>query len=308
MDRAPLYADVADGPADGSAWWLRTEDGVRIRIGVWGQEETGGTVLLFCGRTEYAEKYGSAAAALRARGFATLAVDWRGQGLADRPLGDASLGHVARFGDFQADVRAVRRAAEALGLPRPYHLLAHSMGGAIALRALNEGLDVASAAFSAPMWGIRLGPVAAPLVWALSGVGRGAARVPGTGARAYVLATDFEANDLTGDRAMYEKLRRQVTVHPDLGIAGPTVTWLRESLSEAARLSRLPAPPVPALTFLGGRERIVSPAAIRRRMANWPGGTLDLVEDGRHEILMDRPEIRERAYDAAAAHFRAHGG
>ncbi|WP_414896959.1 alpha/beta fold hydrolase [Rhodovulum sp. YEN HP10] len=308
MDRAPLYADVADGPADGSAWWLRTEDGVRIRVGLWGRKATGGTVLLFCGRTEYVEKYGNAAAALRARGFATLVVDWRGQGLADRALEDASLGHVARFADFQADVRAVRRAARVLDLPRPYHLLAHSMGGAIALRALSEGLDVASAVFSAPMWGIRLGPVAAPVVRALSGIGRGAARVPVTGARAYVLTTAFEGNDLTGDREMYERLRRQVTVHPDLGIAGPTVTWLREALSEARRLARLPAPAVPALTFLGGRERVVSAAAIRRRMANWPGGRLEIVEDGRHEILMDRPEIRTRAWDAAAAHFRAHGG
>ncbi|RBO53345.1 alpha/beta hydrolase [Rhodovulum sp. BSW8] len=312
MDEAPLYADVAHGPEGGRAYWLRTEDGVRIRIGVWGREAPAGTVLLFSGRTEYAEKYGAAAAALQARGFATLAIDWRGQGLADRTLANRSLGHVARFADFQADVRAVRKAAEALGLPRPYHMLAHSMGGAIGLRALIEGLDVATAVFSAPMWGIRISAAIAPLAWALTGLaprlGFGPVRVPGTGGTTYVLATPFETNDLTGDREMYEILRRQLTAHPDLSIAGPTLSWLGEALSEAAWLARQRSPAVPALTFLGGRERIVDPLAIRRRMADWPGGRLEVIEDGRHEMMMEPPAIRDRLFDLAAAHFRAQSG
>jgi len=33
MEAAPLFAQVADGPDEGSAWWLVTEDGVRIRAG-----------------------------------------------------------------------------------------------------------------------------------------------------------------------------------------------------------------------------------------------------------------------------------
>ena len=56
---APFFADLADGPPGGRAVWLRTEDGVRIRVGLWRGGEKG-TVVLLPGRTEYIEKYGRA--------------------------------------------------------------------------------------------------------------------------------------------------------------------------------------------------------------------------------------------------------
>ena len=110
MQSAPFYSDVADGPEHGRAFWLRTTDGVRIRIGLWTPSGASkGTVLLFPGRTEYTEKYGRAAADFARRGYATLAVDWRGQGLADRLLDDAMSGYVQVFDDYQTDVEASLR-------------------------------------------------------------------------------------------------------------------------------------------------------------------------------------------------------
>ena len=32
MEAAPLRNDLARGPAGGSAWWIRTPDGLRLRI------------------------------------------------------------------------------------------------------------------------------------------------------------------------------------------------------------------------------------------------------------------------------------
>ena len=112
-DPAPFHADVARGPRAGHALWARTSDGVRIRLGIW-PEGRKGTVLLFPGRTEYIEKYGTVAAALQDLGYATLAVDWRGQGLADRALPDRMSGHVADFADYQRDVACMLEAARAL--------------------------------------------------------------------------------------------------------------------------------------------------------------------------------------------------
>ena len=93
---APFFEDVAGGPPGGAAWWLTTSDEKRIRVGLWptNAEEPRGTVLLFPGRTEYIEKYGRTAQELAERGFATLAIDWRGQGLSDRMLDDPRIGHV----------------------------------------------------------------------------------------------------------------------------------------------------------------------------------------------------------------------
>ena len=165
MEKAPFFSDVDDGPAGGHAVWLTCDDGVRIRLGVWPHDGAKGTVLLFPGRTEYIEKYGRAAADLAARGYATLAVDWRGQGLADRLMQDRAPGHVVEFADYQRDVRAVIAAAQEMDLPRPWHLIAHSMGGCIGLRALHEGLPVASAVFTGPMWGIELPRAIRPMAF-----------------------------------------------------------------------------------------------------------------------------------------------
>jgi len=167
---APLYTDIDPGPSTGSALWAHAADGQRIRLGVWPKSGAKGTVLLFPGRTEYIEKYGPAAQDLAQRGLATIAIDWRGQGLADRMLDDARSGHVEAFEDYQKDVNAMLAAAETLNLPKPYFLLAHSMGGAIGLRALHQGLPVQAACFTAPMWGIGLAPHLRPLAWIMNGL------------------------------------------------------------------------------------------------------------------------------------------
>lgn len=168
MHAAPLFDDVAGGPEGGAAWWLTAADGVRIRVAAWTCEGPHGTVLLFPGRTEYIEKYGRAARDLAACGYATLVVDWRGQGLSDRITGDPMSGHVLHFSDYQHDVTAMTDAARRLDLPRPWHLLAHSMGGAIGLRAVMQGLEVKACAFSSPMWGIRMAHALRPVAWSLS--------------------------------------------------------------------------------------------------------------------------------------------
>ena len=51
MDTAPLFDDVADGPAGGQAAWLAASDGVRIRVGWWPLAGARGTVILLPGRT-----------------------------------------------------------------------------------------------------------------------------------------------------------------------------------------------------------------------------------------------------------------
>lgn len=311
MENAPFYTDIAFGPDGGCAHWLTASDGLHIRVAHWTDDGAKGTVLLFPGRTEYIEKYGPAAGELRARGYATVAIDWRGQGISDRTSDTYAMGDVEKFTDYQHDVTAAVDHARALGLPEPFYLFAHSMGGCIGLRALMNGLPVKAAAFSAPMWGITMHPATRPFAWGLSGlsrvIGMDQKFAPGQVPEGYVLREAFAQNTLTNDPEMFKMLQTQLTAQPDLVLGGPSLRWLNESLREMRALAQMPSPALPCCAFLGTNETIVDPARIRSRMANWTDGALHMLQDAQHEVMLELPETRTRVFDLATELFDQHG-
>lgn len=256
---------------------------------------------MFPGRTEYIEKYGTTAAEFASRGLATMTIDWRGQGLSARMLDDPIIGHVDRFTDYQKDVSSMLRAARELGLPRPYFLVAHSMGGCIGLRAVMEGMPVQAAAFTGPMWGIRIATHLRLAAWLLSNVmpfvGKGHLNPPGTKTEPYVLSDPFADNMLTTDQSMHDMMRDQTLAHPELALAAPSYTWLREATRETKHLAGRSAPNLRCVTYLGTNERIVHVPRILERMESWKGGRLEMVEGGEHEVLMEQPHIRTPIFD-----------
>jgi len=310
---APYYAEIAEGPEGGRAVWARASDGVRIRVGLWPLEGAQGSIVLLPGRTEYIEKYGPAAQAFNARGYSMAAIDWRGQGLADRLLDDPLVGHVGSFDDYQKDLAAALAAMRAAGFPEPFFLIGHSMGGAIGLRALFDGIAVRAAMFSAPMWGILLPALRKPAAHAMIALserfGWAHRRVPGSTAQSYVLTAPFEGNMLTHDPEMYAMMQRQTRHDPRLGLAGPSLHWLGDAILECAELVDRPHVDIPIGVHVGAEESIVSTAAVQARMADWPMGKLTIVPGARHEIMMEVPKVREGFYDAADALFqqRCHG-
>jgi lysophospholipase len=308
VTQAPFFTEIADGPAGGHALWFRAKDDVRLRAGLWPDGEKG-TVILLPGRSEYIEKYGRAAEDLRRRGFATLSIDWRGQGLADRAFEDRMIGHVEHFDEYQHDLDALLDLAESQGMPKPYYLLCHSMGGCIGLRALMRGLPFKAATFSSPMWGISMAAWMRPLAQVISSVsgwvGQAHRYAPGTGGQTYVLDAQFQGNVLTTDPDMWSYMQRQVGDHPDLALGGPSLGWLKAALNECVALGMMPSPSVPAVTSLGTAEKIVDTGPIHIRMANWPGGRLDMYTGAEHEVIMETIEHRTRFFDAAAKLFEA---
>ena len=307
MTPAPYHADVADGPEGATAVWLKP-GAMRIRVAWWKAGDRG-TVVLLPGRTECIEKYGRAAGELGRRGYSVITVDWRGQGLADRALPDRMSGHVGDFAEYQEDMDAVMDAARRAGLPEPFFLLAHSMGGCIGLRALARGLPFRAAAFSAPMWGISIAawlrPVATMVTALAVPLGFAHRYAPTTGPETYLLQVPFEGNVLTSDRDMWAYMRDQVQAVPDFALGGPSLAWLSAALRECAQLASLPAPALPAICALGTAEKVVDVPPVHLRMASWSNGQLDLYPGAEHEIMMESPAVRTRFFDRATALFDA---
>ncbi len=299
MQTAPLFLEIAEAPENGVAYWIRAEDGARLRVGFWhGTSPRKGSVFIFPGRTEYIEKYGRTITDLEKFGYAALVIDWRGQGLADRATEDPMTGHVARFSDYHEDVSAMVRAATELDAPKPWFLVGHSLGACIGLRALSNGLPVSACAFTGPMWQISLPAIkraaAWPLSWAVQAIGKGHLYAPGTSGKSYVLSTAFEDNRLTNDPEMYQYYIRQATTLPDHQIGGPSLGWLYQTLKETHALSKLPSPALPCIAFCGDQDEIIDQRTVQDRMAHWPGGKLERVGNARHDLFSEGLPVRNK--------------
>ena len=86
--------------------YVQTEDRKFIRYGYWEKGDKG-TVIILPGRTEYIEKYNTVIQEFLDRNFSVLCIDWRGQGLSQRPHGRTDIGHVKDFFEYQMDLETI---------------------------------------------------------------------------------------------------------------------------------------------------------------------------------------------------------
>ena len=295
---APFHAGVASAREGVEAAWITAADGVRLRVVTWaGPPDPRGTAVIFPGRTEFAEKYGRLAGELATLGLAAAAIDWRGQGLSDRDSQRPMLGHVGDFAEFQRDADAFLAHLEARAMPRPWILVAQSMGGGIGLRRLQDQGGFEAAVFSAPMWRLHIRTItreASNIAFRLAHLlGQGARLTPG--AKPVPTPTlGFEKNALTSDRESFDLALAQITAHPELALGGPSMQWTRAAFDEMARIQRRPLPDIPMLVFLGSDETVVAPAMIRRRVAGVASVRLVDLPAARHEVFMEAPPIRRQ--------------
>lgn len=310
MTAAPFFADVAEAPDGGRAFWMEARDGTRLRAAVW-PGGGAGTAIVFPGRTEFVEKYGRVVSRLVARGLSVAVIDWRGQGLSQRHPLTPHLGHVEDFRRYQDDVDALVAHPEVAGLPEPWHMVAHSMGACIGLRTLLEGSGFASAVFSAPMWHLQMRTATRELTSKMtrlaSIVGLGLRFAPGSSPRPTALAAAFEANALTSDPEHFAWCVGQIAAHPELSLGGPNVQWTRAALEEMARLYVAPLPNLPVLTFLGSEERVVSASVVRTQMRAMRAGRLVEIDGARHEIFMEGPQVQDIVWAEIDRFWKAPG-
>lgn len=288
--------------AGSQAHALTAADGVALRAAT-RPGGARGLALILQGRTEFCEKYAPVADALGERGFAVATLDWRGQGASARLLDNPRMGHIEDFAAFQTDLAAALAADPVAALGPPRLVIAHSMGGAIALRALLDGaLSAPCVVFSAPMWGLGLSRVSAfatgALARAATGLGYGDRYAPGGADESYA-TTQPEFNVLTSDPEQAAWLAELTRRHADKALGGVTWTWLRAAMREMKAL-RGQAWTGPGLVIAGDDERVTSLDAMRAR-AGRDGLALTLVPGGRHELFLETPPRRAAAWAAIDA-------
>jgi lysophospholipase len=287
---------------------LKTPDGVALRFARW-EPPAGrrGTVCVFTGRTEWIEKYFETVRDLRARGFAVAMLDWRGQGLSDRALGNRLKGYVRSFSDYDLDLETFMREVVLPDCPPPIFALGHSMGASVLIRAAYRGRRwFDRLVLVAPMLalaGIRSMALAGTLMRALRFAGFGAAYVPGRNAGVMDLRP-FAGNILTSDPVRYARNAAILQAEPMLALGGPTVAWVDAAFRAMGAMGE-PSYPArirqPILIVAAGRDVIVANAAIEGFATQLRAGSHLVVVGAQHEILMERDQLRSQfwaAFDA----------
>lgn len=291
-----------DIPEGAEEHWLEGRGGVRIRVltapALHGAPR--GSVIVAPGRTEFIEKYFEVIRELQGRGFAVFCIDWRGQGLSGRETPNPLKGHFTTLDDPVNDLTTALKLLSAK-LPRPHVGLAHSMGGAIVLRALQtRRLELDAAVFTAPMWGIaNLSELAKKYARFMTSIGAGAQFAPSVEQK--WKRENFKKNPVTSDRERHARCQGLIAEEPRLALAGPTIGWV----SAAADVFEGFAAPnafahvrIPILVFTAERELLVDNASHAAIVSTLPNARHITVAGAKHEILMERDEIRAQFWTA----------
>ena len=306
MDLVSIPANpVPDGATVGM---LKTPDNVSVRFARW-EPPAGrkGTLCVFPGRAEFIEKYFEVVNDARARGFAVAVLDWRGQGLSQRAMGDRHKGYVRSFADYEVDLETFVKEVALPDCPPPLFALGHSMGASVLIRTAYRGRRwFDRMVLSAPMIALA-GPAgsrgAKISARTLRYLGMGGAYIPGGGATA-VATRPFIGNVVTSDPVRYARTAAIVEATPDLGLGAPTVAWV----DAAFRTMRDFAEPTypnrirqPMLIIAAGMDELVSTPEIGQFALRLRAGAQLVISGSRHEILMERDRFRSQfwaAFDA----------
>lgn len=290
-----------DAPPEGAEAFCLRRDGRNIRFLIApGGEKPRGTVLISPGRCEFIEKYFEVAREIQSRGFAVFITDHYGQGLSDRPLKDRFKGHIDSFDTYAADFEAMISAVWDR-LPGPHVLMGHSMGGMVAVKMLARGrIPVRACVLSAPMLGINgLAPGASIAASAAVLLGLAARYVPGRDTD--VKSPTYHGNMLTHDQARFDRMVRYYEAERALMLGAPTFGWVAaaaRAIDETRRPGFAESIETPMLIASAADDSLVSNRAQERFAAHSLSAQLADMPGSRHEILMEKDEIRQRFWAA----------
>lgn len=306
FDRRTVPADarfVRWAAADGWSHRMlerRPADGAPVR----------GSLLFAGGRGDFIEKYLEVHDHWLRSGWNVTAFDWRGQGGSQ---GDKPGGWLDRFETLVDDLAGLIEDWRAR-TPAPHAVVAHSMGGHVLLRTLADRHPAIDAAvLVAPMLAINSGampPFAAQWLASTASLfgwgGQPAWRQPSRLQRSGSVRQSL----LTGCRDRYEDELWWWEKQPGFNLGAPTWGWLKAAYASSAALTpaKLAGVTIPVLLIATDRDRLVSPAAIRRAASLLPNAELAMFNEAAHEILRERDGIRLEALARIDSFLDRHAG
>lgn len=307
---APAFDPARELAADAREGAWIAPDGAAIRRLDYGAPAgpPRGSILFLPGRGDAYEKWLETLADWRRASWHCISADWRGQALSGRLGTDPLTGHVDDFAIWVDDLAGLW-ADFAGSCPGPHVLVAHSMAGHIALRAVAQGRVRPDAlVMTAPMLGLlpSFVPSAVLHLVARAIVALGDPRRPAwKGDEKPELVHQARQLLLTHDARRYEDEEIWRQRRPLIQMGPASWGWVERALASIRLLERrgvLEAVRVPVLMLATRADRLVSFPAIARAARRLPDcQLLAYGPEARHEILREADPVRDSALAAISA-------
>lgn len=267
------------------------------------KEPAKAVLLLLHGRSEFIEKYKEIAGQLQEKGFQVISPDWRGQGLSSRELENRHKGYINRFSDYLDDLESFFLSVVApQGLP--VYILAHSMGGNIALHFMSRHPSkIKKAVLISPMIDIVFPAILYPMVKLLTKIlsKTSFAQKYAIGSRDYsIKKVKFKGNNLCHDPEKYWILHNEIKNNPDLALGGVTWGWLNAALDAVEILKQddiIDRITSPVLIISAQKDSIVSSKAQEKMSKKLSNGSFFSIKGAFHELLFEEIGITRQVWD-----------
>lgn len=310
----PEITLAARYPTEIQAFWqeqvktgsMKSPDGTQLAYAYVIPPQARYALLLVQGRTEAYLKYQELYFDLAAQGVAVFSLDHRGQGMSPRELDDLHKGHITDFALYSQDQRQFISEVVKAKTQLPLNLLAHSMGGAVAVQLLAQQPElfqraVLTSPMIAPNATVAFSEqdgcyLASAFTWTCPDCYAGFVSQP------YPLDQTFADNILTSSTARYQLFRDLYKQQPQLQLGGPTWSWLSQACAVAEQMPQLARQiKTPVLMLQSGAEQAVSNKAQQQFCQDLgplcTGGQVETFTGAKHELLFEADRHRDLALE-----------
>jgi len=292
---------------------------VDIHYAVFTQKKSSSPALVIVpGRSESYLKYQELALDFYQQGYSVFIIDHRGQGLSTRLLRNPNKGYVENFQDYINDLQYfIEEIVSKYSSTKPF-LLAHSMGGAIAIRFMQDfPIAIKAAIISSPMLGFNSGLLPKTIAKLLVGIklvfNQVFSKTPWYfwGQSDYS-PTLFENNKLSHSAQRYQCFKDLYQQNNKIQLGGVTSHWLAQSITAQKEIfSKLDRLKVPILLLQAGSDTIVCQQAQNDfcqklhalQPLSCPNGVPSKIDGAYHEIFFELDEYRSKALKQTLAWF-----
>lgn len=263
-----------------------------------------GSILFLVGRGDHYEKYLETLSGFAEQKWSVTAIDWRGQGLSGRFVDGANIGDIDDFSTWVDDLR-IFFSGWKQQQPGPHVIIAHSMGGHLAMRAaIEKAVDPDAMVLIAPMLSIHSGGL--PL--ALTRIVARLMVILGRGKRAAWKVSEKPLSPLTSrsrmlthDQSRYDDEVAWWEIRPGLQLGPGSWRWVDRAVASILQIHRpggLENVKIPVFIAATTADMLVSTDQIIKDTKRLPNAELLLFgKEAAHELLRESDSARDKVLD-----------